>query len=149
MAGTNGIDIVLFHGNNIGNHLLSIWNTTKHRAKLMTVYPLKYNALSIQKHDSVHHLKSSEAYILSDKLKLRLSLIQDRDFHPIQVWNFCTPEQWFIHRQLSAGHPGFSIHRKGHGCYRLSFSHFIAIVLHREIPKLINGDCNNPRSSGL
>ena len=47
MAGTNRIDIVLFHRNNILDNILRHWNTSYHRTEFMTVCPLKDNALSI------------------------------------------------------------------------------------------------------
>ena len=66
MTGTDCIDIVLFHHHNILKQFL-FWNHPAClRTKFMAVDSLKYNAFSIEAHQSVFHLKTTESYFLGN-----------------------------------------------------------------------------------
>ncbi len=61
MAGTDCIDVVLFHRCQVFDQLFSRNNTAGYGAELVAVDAFKNNAFSIQHHDVVFHLKAAES----------------------------------------------------------------------------------------
>ena len=68
MTGSYGIDIVLFHGHNIFYHFFSVHNTSGLAAEFVAIYTLKYDALSVQAHNAVFHLKTAKSCFLLQPL---------------------------------------------------------------------------------
>ena len=68
MAGSNSIDIIALHIDEIlSNHF--IWkNAACGRTKFMTIRTLEYDTLAIQAHDIVDQFKSTETNTLLDNL---------------------------------------------------------------------------------
>ena len=62
MAGTDGIDVVSLHGDNIFHQLFSRHMTAAYRAEFMTVHALEHDSSAVQHHNIVFHLESAEAY---------------------------------------------------------------------------------------
>ena len=64
MAGTDCIDVVLFHDLKVFAKLFFGHVSSTHRAEFMTVYALEYDTFSVQCHDTVFHLKTTESNLL-------------------------------------------------------------------------------------
>ena len=61
MAGSDSIDIVSFHRNNIEPELLGIWDSSDFSGEFMTVNALKDDTLSVKIHNPIFYLKLSES----------------------------------------------------------------------------------------
>ena len=92
MTGTDGIDIILLHGDDILEQFLLRYMSSCNGAELMTVYALKYNTFTIECHNSVLHLKTAESNSLRDDLLKCSFFVIDFHFQIIELWVFCTPE---------------------------------------------------------
>ena len=66
MAGTDRIDIVLFHGHQVFDQFFSGYHTTGYRTEFVTVNTFEDDSLTIQHHDRIFHLKTTEAHSLRD-----------------------------------------------------------------------------------
>ena len=69
MAGADGIDVVLLHGDDILQDLVLLGHAACPGAELMAVDALEHNPLSVEAHDLVDHLKPAEAYIFGDHFR--------------------------------------------------------------------------------
>ena len=66
MAGADGVDVILLHGNDVKEQLLRLGNPPCGGTKFMAVSALKDNALPIQAHQPVFHLELAEPYPLGN-----------------------------------------------------------------------------------
>ena len=106
MTGSDCIDIVLFHGDDILQHLLIVRNPSKPSAKLMPVDTLKHNPLPIELHDAIVQCKVPEPDLLRDDFhNISVRIIQCNQ-QLIQIRRLCTPEHrrvnCHVHRRIIA-----------------------------------------------
>ena len=92
MAGTDCIDVVLFHRCQVFDQLFSRNNTAGYGAELVAVDAFKDNAFSIQHHDVVFHLKAAESDSLRNQFLHRSILCGDFQQKIIQHRCLCGPQ---------------------------------------------------------
>ena len=74
MTGTDGVDIVLLHSDDILHQFLPGYAPSCPGTELMAVHAFKHDTFSVKGHDMILHLKTAEAYPLGDHL-CQLSLL--------------------------------------------------------------------------
>ena len=101
MAGTDGIDVVLLHGDDIPKQfLMGVYahSTTRNGAELMTVGTLEHDALAVEQHPIVLQLELAETDFLPRHLYQMACIVQQPDFQFIQSRVLCTPQVGVLHR---------------------------------------------------
>ena len=92
MAGTDSINIILFHHSQVFSQLLLRNASSGYRAEFMTVDPFKYDTLSIQRHNTVFHLKPAETDFLRYQFTERSVGIVNFDHQIIKFRFLCAPQ---------------------------------------------------------
>ena len=101
MAGADGIDVVLLHGDDIPKQfLMGVYahSTTRNGAELMTVGTLEHDALAVEQHPIVLQLELAETDFLPSHLYQMACIVQQLDFQFIQSRVLCTPQVGVLHR---------------------------------------------------
>ena len=97
MTGTDRIDVVLFHDLKVFAKFFFGHVSSTHRTEFMTVYTLEYDTFSIQCHDAVFHLESSESNFLRNHFLKFSGLIINLQSQIVKLWILCTPEYRIFH----------------------------------------------------
>ena len=100
MAGTDGIDVVLLHGDDVPKQfLMGVYahSTTRNGAELMTVGTLEHDALAVEQHPIVLQLELAETDFLPGHLYQMACIVQQLDFQFIQSRVLCTPQVGVLH----------------------------------------------------
>ena len=97
MAGTDRIDIVLLHDLKVFAKLFFGNMTSAHRTEFMTVDTLEYDTFSIQCHDAVFHLESSESNFLRNHFLKFSGLVINLQIQVVKLRILCTPEYRIFH----------------------------------------------------
>ncbi len=103
MAGTDGIDIITLHRQDILQDFLITHGTACPGAKFMAVYALEDNALAIEAHQAAirpkrHHLKPPETHHLGNHFHRLPLLILYFQQQLIQVRLFRAPKGRMLHK---------------------------------------------------
>ena len=96
MAGTNRIDVVLFHDHDVFEQFLPGHVSSCNGAELMAVHTLEYDTFSVEGHDTILHLKTAEANFLRDDLLEFSVFITDLQLQIIEIRLFRTPEKGIL-----------------------------------------------------
>ena len=100
MAGPDGVDVVLFHGDQILPDDLLSDHPAGLRTEFMTIYAFKYDPLSVQEHDAVLDLKAAETDLFLNDLTYFTRLIKQQQGQIIELRILRTPQFRRKHRDL-------------------------------------------------
>ena len=97
MAGTDGVDIVLLHGNDILHQFLPGYAPACPGTELMAVHAFKHDTFSVEGHNMILHFKTSEAYPLRNHLcQLSLFIIHFQG-QIVQIGFLRAPQKRLFH----------------------------------------------------
>ena len=91
MAGTDRIDIVLLHRLKVFAKFFFGYVSSAYRTEFMTVNTFEYDTFSIQCHNAVFHLETTESNSLWDHFLKLSCLIINFQCQAIKLWIFCAP----------------------------------------------------------
>ena len=97
MTGSDGVNVILFHGDNIFYNIFPCSMTSCKRTEFVAVYTLKDYSLSVKHHKIVFHLKMPESHFLRNHLFQLSVCIPNLQKQIIKYRCLRTPEFWFFH----------------------------------------------------
>ena len=91
VAGSQGIDVIALHGQQIPANHLRLDGTAGLGAEVVTIHALENDALPVQAHDAVLHFKAAEAYRLPGYFAYLALSVLKRDVQAVQLRVLRTP----------------------------------------------------------
>ena len=97
MRSTDCVNVVPLHVPDIRHHLIFRYGTAMVTAELMTVHTIEHDALAVNLHQTVLHLKCTESEALCNNLSNPLAGIIYTKLQQIEVRVLRTPQLRFLH----------------------------------------------------